>query len=114
MFPESNPDQTYQQLLVRGLYVVSGKLELRGTAGIEFRQYASGQTGTVEPVFTLSATYQPRISTSFTLEAYRREEPSFAGDYNYISLGFAAGVRQKLLGRLTARLKLVTATPVGV
>ena len=104
VFPEYSPNQTYQQVLLRGMYVVSGKLDLRGTAGIEFRHYDSGQAGTVDPVFSLSAAYQPRVSTTFNLEAYRREEPAFSGNYNYITLGFTVGARQMLWGRLNAAL----------
>jgi hypothetical protein len=102
--PEGSPNQTYEQALVQALYVVGGKLDLRGTVGLEFRQYDSGQDGTLNPVFSLSATYQPRVSTTFTVEAHRQEEPSFAGDYNYITLGFSVGARQLVLGRLTAAL----------
>lgn len=61
VFPESNPDQTYQQLLVRGLYVVSGKLDLRGTAGIEFRQMPLAKPAPLSQ----SSPYQQPISLGF-------------------------------------------------
>lgn len=104
VFPESSPDQSYQRLLLRGTYVVSGKVYLRGTTGIEFRHYDSGQAGTINPVFNLSATYQPRVATTFTLEGYRQETPAFSGDYNYVALGFTLSARQQLLGRMSAAL----------
>jgi len=102
--PEASPNQTYEQALLQGLYVVSGKLDVRGSIGIEFRQFDSDQAGNISPVLSLSATYQPRVSTEFSVEAHRREEPSFTGDENYVTLGFSATARQLLLGRLTAAL----------
>jgi len=104
VFPENNSSQTYEQLLMRATYMVSGKLDLRGSGGIQFRQFDSGQAGTVAPVFNLAATYQPRVSTAFTLEGYRREEPSFDGDFNYVTLGFTLGVRQQLLSWINVLL----------
>ncbi len=104
--PEASPNQTYQQALARAIYVISGKLDVRGSAGLEFRQYDSRQTSTTDPVFTLAATYQPRASTTFNLEGYRRQEPSYSGNDNNITLGAGVGVRQLLLGRLTALLNV--------
>ena len=104
VYPEASPDQTYEQGLVRGLYRLTGKLDVRASAGIELRQYDSGQSATVDPVLSLSAAYRPRDSTALTLEAHRQQEPSYEGSYNYQTTGFNAGVRQQLSGELSASL----------
>jgi hypothetical protein len=104
VYPEGSPNQTYEQVLVRGLYRLTGKLELRASVGIEVRQYDSGQSATVDPVLSLSAAYRPRDSTTLTLEAHRRQEPSYDGGYNYQVTGFNAGVRQQFSGELSASL----------
>lgn len=104
--PKLSADQTYQQALVRGNYSISGKLDLRTSAGIEFRQYESGASDHMAPVFSLEAIYQPRETTTFNLEAHRRDQPSLESDYNYISLGFTVGARQRLMDRLSAQLRV--------
>jgi hypothetical protein len=102
--PDVSAKQNYQQALVRGLYQVTGKLQLWTSAGIEYREYSSGQPSTLYPVFTLVASYRPVDTTTLTLEAHRREEPNFTGQYNFQILGFSAGVRQHVLGRFYAEL----------
>jgi hypothetical protein len=102
--PDGAANQTYQQLLVRGVYRLTGKIELNSFLGVECREYDAGSGNTVDPVFSLSVIYQARPTTTITLEAHRRDEPSPTGDYNYQTLGFSAGVRQLLLGRLSAVL----------
>lgn len=102
--PQVSADQTYQQALLRGIYSVSGKLNLRASAGIEFRQYESGASGNVAPVLSLEAIYQPRATTTLTLEGHRKEQPSFESGYNYDTLGFTVGARQQLMERIYAQL----------
>lgn len=104
VFPQGNPNQTYQQGLVRGVYGLTGKLELRASTGVELREYDSGESATVDPVFSLSAAYRPRDSTTLTLEAHRLQQPSYQGEYNYETTGLNAGVRQQLSGELSTML----------
>ena len=103
-FPQSSPNQTYQDALLRGVYHVSGKLDLRASLGLELREYASDQANSLTPVFSISAAYQPRASTTIGLEAHRNQQPSYDSDYNYQTTGFNAGVRQQLSGALSAGL----------
>jgi hypothetical protein len=102
--PDVSPSQTYQQALVRGIYQLTGKLDLRTSIGVEWRQYGRGQAGTLDPVFSLSAVFHPRETTILTLEGHRREQPDYTGFYNYQIIGFSAGVRQQILGRFYAGL----------
>jgi hypothetical protein len=105
VYPDQNPNQTYQQALVRGIYQVSGKLNIRAQVGVELREYdASSVSETVDPVFKVAAVYQFSPKTTFTLEAHRQDQPSPEGYYNYQTLGFSGGVKQRLLDRLTANL----------
>lgn len=104
VYPESAANQTYQQLLVRGVYRLSGKIDCRASLGVEYREYDADTANTVDPVFSVSVVYQPLPGTTVTLEGHRRDEPSPTGFYNYQTLGFSAGVRQLLLGRLYAGL----------
>ena len=104
VYPETSADQTYQQALVRAGYRLSGKLDLRSSVGVEWRQIDQGTADSPYPVFSLSGIYHPWYSTAFTLEAHRRDQPSPTGGYNYATLGFSAGVRQQLLSRFYANL----------
>jgi hypothetical protein len=104
VYPDVNPNQTYQQALLRGLYQISGKLDVRSYLGVEVREYDGGISDTVDPVFNLILIYQFRPKTTFTLEAHRRDQPSPEGFYNYKTLGFSGGVKQKLFEKFSASL----------
>ena len=97
VFPEVQEDQTYEQVMVRGIYRISGKLDLRMTAGGEYRQYGNERDNTLSPVFSLAGIYQMSEKTVFTLDGHRMDYPSPFGDYNYVTLGVYGGVRQELV-----------------
>jgi hypothetical protein len=101
VYPQASPNQTYEQALMRGIYRLTGKLDLRASVGVEFRQYDSGQSATTDPVFSVGADYQLRASTTLSLEAHRRQQPSYEGEYNYQTTGFNIGVRQQLSAGLS-------------
>ena len=96
--------QTYQQALVRGVYQLTGKLDLRAYVGIEWREFGGEQANTLDPVFSLAAVYRLSDTTLFTVEGHRLEQPDYTGFYNYQTLGFSVGVRQQMLGRFYAGL----------
>ncbi len=100
VFPDVGSQQTYQQVLVRAVYQLTGKLYLYASAGVEIREYQSSASDTVSPLVDITATYQPRELTTVTLEAHRHERPSYSGNYNYQDYGFSAGVRQGVLSRV--------------
>jgi len=98
VLPEGNANQTYQQVLLRGIYRLTGKLDVRMMAGGEYREFESGRPATLDPVFGVAAIYQPSERTTLTLDAHRMDQPSPFGDYNYVTLGAYAGVRQTVFG----------------
>jgi hypothetical protein len=101
-------DQNYQQLLARAHYAATEKLQFRGAAGIELRNFqgANAADSEVNPVLELGLSYQPLEQTTLTLEAYRREQPSVSiAAENYSSTGAAAGVRQAFLESYTFALR---------
>ena len=106
VFPEGSPDQTYQQLLARAVYRLTGKLYFNSALGVELREYGSGQSDTVKPIFSVAGTYEVREGTTLTLEAHRRDEPSFTAGQNVTDLGASIGARQLLFGRLFATASL--------
>jgi len=102
--PENSPEQTYEQALVRAVYRLTGKSYLSASAGVEVRQFRTGAPDAVTPVFRVAGIYQPWVNTTFTLEAYRLQDPAPFNNLNYIELGAGAGVRQLLLNRWYAGL----------
>jgi hypothetical protein len=103
-----NNDQTFEQANIRLNYSATAKISVSATAGAEFRQF-QGVSGTdVEPVFTLSAGYNPFDGTAISLTGSEQtyNSASLAGqDFSEttinlaitqrfmqrFSLGFAAG-----------------------
>jgi hypothetical protein len=106
VYPDADANQTYQQLLARGVYRLTDKINMNAYVGVECREYDSGIANTVDPVFSVSFIYQPLARTTLTLEAHRWDQPSPTGDYNYLTLGFGVGVRQTLIGPLSAVLSV--------
>ena len=88
-------NQTYQQALLRASYRVTELVDLRGSAGLEFRQFQGDQDSRTDGVFSLGGTYRPRESTTFNIDGYRRPNTSVVLlNRNYIATGISAGVRQ--------------------
>ena len=104
VYPQLSPNQTFQQGLVRAIYLLTGKLSVRAQGGVEWRHYETGQSSTLDPAFDVEFIYQPRQATTITLSAHQLTEPSYGTDYNYRIYGFTAGVEQQLSGSLDAEL----------
>jgi hypothetical protein len=104
VWPEGGVNQTYEQALLRGVYLLTEKLYFYASAGVEFRQYDSDINNTVKPLVSITAVYRPRELTTLTLEAHRRDQPGYTGTYNYQDYGFSAGVRQGILSRFYVSL----------
>ena len=102
--PELDPEQTYEQALIRGVYRLTGKSYLTASVGLEERQFNTSAPDALRPIFSLTGVFQPRETTTFTVEGHRREDTApFQGE-NYIDLGVSANVRQLLFNRLYASL----------
>jgi hypothetical protein len=102
VLPQDSSDQTFERALVRAVYRLSGKLYFSSALGIEFRQYDSGESGSLTPVVRITGTYLLREGTTVSLEGHVLQEPSPFADYNDSRWGGSAGVRQKLFSRLYA------------
>ncbi len=95
---EGSGDQPYEQLLIRGRYHLSEKIDLYGNLGIEFRQLERREDR-IEPVFQAGLSYQPWEQTSLTLGLARRVDNS-AGTpgFDLISTEVDFEVRQRFAG----------------
>jgi hypothetical protein len=104
VYPEASANQVYEQALVRAVYHITGKLDLRPALGVEWREFSQGGGSAVYPIFSLAAIYHPREWTIITLEGHRRDQPSYSANENYSDIGFSAGLRQMVRGRLAVSL----------
>jgi hypothetical protein len=103
--PSAGPAVSYQQLLVRSRLESTEKLSFTASAGLEFRQFESGEDALLSPVFDLAAKWTPVSSNEISLSAYRRLSSSSAGQaHNYITTGGAGSVRQRIFGELKLEL----------
>ncbi len=99
------PDQNYEDLLVRGIYTITDKLDINASLGLDWRQYRSGVDNTVAPIWELAANYRPRERTSLTLGLFQRYYASaYYGSEDYLSTGVNAGVHQLLPHRCSVDL----------
>lgn len=89
-------NQTYEQPKARVTYNLTGKLDLRASAGVEFRQIDGGKDRE-DLVASLGASYRPFEATSISFDAFHRNENSVRlVNQNYRSTGFALGLRQDI------------------
>lgn len=100
---QNGPNQNYEQALLRAGYTATEKVDVRASAGVEWRHFQSGRDTRVNGVFALGATYKPVEKTHLTLDIYRRNQTSVVlQDQNYTTTGFSVGVRQFVSDRVTA------------
>ena len=97
-------DETFEQMNVRATYLVSGKISLGLSAGLEFRQFGGGGDS-LSPVFEIAGSYRPFENMIITIAGSRRtnSSASLAGqDYSEtrISLTFS----QRLFSRINFSL----------
>ncbi len=65
--------QVFERALARVLYSATQKISLKAKVGLDFRQFDSGKD-TLDPIFTLGATYLPFNGTTISLEGSRDVE----------------------------------------
>jgi hypothetical protein len=96
---DQNPNQNYERLLLRAVYNLTYKIDLTASVGGELRQYQ--ERNKFGAIFSLGASYWPRDGTTLSVEAHRdnRNSALMAGQ-NYVSTGFSATVRQRMIERL--------------
>ena len=99
--PTSN--ETFEQMNVRTNYIVSGKISLSLSAGLEFRQFGDGDS--ITPVYEIAGTYRPFENTIITVAGSRRtnSSASLAGqDYSETTISLTFG--QRLFSRVNLTL----------
>ncbi len=98
-------NQTYEQVLARVRYRLAEKIDVGLAVGAEWRQFASG-LDSLQPVFTLDASYRPNESTTLSLTGYRQDYASVYSGYDYLLTGVSAGISRRFWDRYFASLGL--------
>lgn len=95
---EESPLQFYQQARIRAKYDLSGKVDAKLSAGVEFRQFEGGEDMKIEPVFSLGLAYFPFDGTRISINGYRNVigSNSLVGQ-NYVATGFEISIQQRFL-----------------
>ena len=99
--PTSN--ETFEQMNVRTNYIVSGKISLSLSAGLEFRQFGDGNS--ISPVYEIAGTYRPFENTAITIAGSRRtvSSASLAGQ-DYSDTNISVTFSQRLFSRVNLSL----------
>jgi hypothetical protein len=100
----STSDQTFEQMNVRANYIVSGKISLSISGGLEFRQFGGGGDS-ISPVYEIAGSYRPFENMTITLAGSRRTDSSasLAGqDYSETSISLTFS--QRLFSRVNVGL----------
>jgi hypothetical protein len=100
----STSDETFEQMNVRAIYILSGKISLSLSGGLEFRQFGGGGDS-VSPVYEIAGSYRPFENTTVTIAGSRHTNSSatLAGqDYSETSISLTFS--QRLFGRVTCSL----------
>ena len=99
--PTSN--ETFEQMNVRANYIVSGKISLSVSGGLEFRQFGGGNS--ISPVYEIAGTYRPFENTAITIAGSRRtvSSASLAGQ-DYTDTNISLTFSQRLFSRVNLSL----------
>ena len=97
-------DETFEQMNVRINYIVSGKVSLSLSGGLEFRQFGGGGNS-ISPVYEIAGTYRPFENTLITVAGSRRtvSSASLAGQ-DYTDTNLSLTFSQRLFNRVTLSL----------
>ena len=96
-------NETFEQMNARANYIVSGKISLSVSGGLEFRQFGSGDS--ISPVYEIAGTYRPFENTIITIAGSRRTDSSasLAGQ-DYTDTNISLTFSQRLFSRLNLSL----------
>ena len=93
-------DETFEQMNVRANYIVSGKISLTISGGIEFRQFGGGGDS-VSPVFEIAGSYRPFENMIITVAGSRRTNSSAAlAGQDYSETSIRLTFSQRLFSRV--------------
>jgi hypothetical protein len=92
-------DETFEQMNVRANYIVSGKISLSISGGIEFRQFGGGDS--VSPVYEIAGSYRPFENTTVTIAGSRHTNSSASlGGQDYSETTISLTFSQRLFSRV--------------
>jgi hypothetical protein len=102
---ENQPNNTFQRVMVRAGWMVSKKVGLDFSVGLDLRD--AGDAGTVgaggsspSPIFNVGLAYQPFDHTSLQLSTSRSTEVSLFENRTSDRTSWNMGINQRLLGKL--------------
>jgi hypothetical protein len=100
----SASDETFEQMNVRANYIVSGKISLSVSGGLEFRQFGGGGDS-VSPVYEITGSYRPFENTLITIAGSRHtvSSASLAGQ-DYTDTNVSLTFSQRLFSRVNLSL----------
>lgn len=98
----SGSDMTFEQLLGRVGFGVTGRISLSLNGGAEVRQFLnSGQGSLITPIFGATMSYQPLEHTVLTLSANRSVGSSYFQNQVTETTSIQGGLEQQLLGHFS-------------
>jgi hypothetical protein len=102
---DTSPDMTFEQFQGRVNWRATDKISFQLHGGVEIRQFLSGGANNlVNPVFDATIQYQPFEQTRISISGQRTVAASFLQDQVTENTGVAAGLNQRLLGKLSLDL----------
>ena len=91
-----SPNQTFEQLLVKGSYLLSDKLAFVGASGLMFSQFQGDEDEGPNLVLELGGTWKAQQNTQVSLDVYRRDQVSYSiVSENYFATGFRATLQHQ-------------------
>jgi hypothetical protein len=97
---ESQPNNTYQRFMVRAGWLVSKKVGMDFSVGLESRDAGEAQGSSPGPLFNLGLSYRPFDYTSLQLSTSRSTEVSLFENRTSERTSWNLGLSQRLLGKL--------------
>jgi hypothetical protein len=91
-----SPNQTFEQLMVKGSYLLSEKLAFNGAAGLQFSQFQGGSEEGPNLIAEVGSTWKMQENTQISLSIFRRDEVSVSvQSQNYLGTGVRATVQHR-------------------
>jgi hypothetical protein len=96
------PDQTFEQVNVRFTYQLTGKIDVRASAGVEFRHFDGDMRDQyTSPVFDIGLNYVPFDGTTISLTASRRTlNSAVLASQDFATTNFTVSLRQRMFDRV--------------
>ena len=107
VFQDSRFDQTYEHLLLRGIYRTSELTDVNATAGVDYRQFNNGAQPAFSPYVAIGGNWRISPQASVSAQAFYHNQPSISYGVNYSQAGLSLGGTQKIADNMDVSLSLV-------